>query len=230
MLYYPNQKVAERVTGHSQQHSTTLPKHMIDYHGWVDEKHARRLHDIRTSKASVTSSWHAPSGRSAFTRLAFTLGTRLSSGLNVTGLESLEECVKWRTRLSNATASPTSRSSKAMHLKRNSKLTLAVLNSPPCVVDDTDMYESLAKLEPKETYDLVFIDAQKSDYPSLGGLVVDNVLRRGFVADDSDNPRASQERKNKSELNAAVMGIERLESFLMPLYDGTRMELARLVD
>lgn len=125
------------------------------------------------------------------------------------------------------------------------------------------MYESLAKLEPEEPYDLVFIDAQKSGYPSYladilakstpqsasrllrpGGLIVaDNVLRRGLVADDSDdNPWATREQKkrNKSEyetvrdleclreFNAAVMGSERLESLLLPLYDG--MGLARLVD
>jgi predicted O-methyltransferase YrrM len=68
---------------------------------------------------------------------------------------------------------------------------------------------SLQNLEPSEPYDIIFIDAQKTGYPSYlatilrlsqtgaatrllrpGGLIIaDNVLRCGFAADDSeDNP------------------------------------------
>jgi predicted O-methyltransferase YrrM len=68
---------------------------------------------------------------------------------------------------------------------------------------------SLANLEPAESYDIIFIDAQKSGYPTYlkmildksqpgqpnrllrpGGLIIgDNALRCGLVADESnDNP------------------------------------------
>lgn len=118
-------------------------------------------------------------------------------------------------------------------------------------------------MTPDEPYDIIFIDAQKSGYPSYlqtileksqpgasnrllrqGGLIVaDNVLRRGLVADDSDaNPYAAQDQKakNRSEyetdgdleylrqFNDAAMESVRVESFLMPLYDGVGM--VRLVD
>lgn len=38
---YPNEKVSERVTAYSQEHSTPLPKHITEYHAWVDQNHER---------------------------------------------------------------------------------------------------------------------------------------------------------------------------------------------
>jgi len=75
-----------------------------------------------------------------------------------------------------------------------------------------------------------------------GGLIIaDNVLRRGIIADDSDaNPYAKEERLLKSEFstntdfidlrefNRMMVTSERLEVFLMPLYDG--VGIGRLVD
>lgn len=121
---------------------------------------------------------------------------------------------------------------------------------------------SLKNLTVEEPYDIIFIDAQKSGYPTYlqtildkstpgsqrllrkGGLIVaDNVLRRGLVADDSDaNPYAAKDQKTKNkseyetdndldylrEFNDAVIDSSRIESFLMPLYDGVGM--ARLMD
>lgn len=75
-----------------------------------------------------------------------------------------------------------------------------------------------------------------------GGLIVaDNVLRRGIVADDSDgNPWVVKEKTERSEYwkssdvanireyNRLVKENDRLDAFLLPLYDG--VNLARLVD
>ena len=79
---------------------------------------------------------------------------------------------------------------------------------------------SLPQLNPSEPYDLIFIDAQKSGYPTYlqqileksqpgaanrllrpGGLIVaDNVLRRGIIADDSsDNPWVAEQVRLRSE-------------------------------
>lgn len=74
--------------------------------------------------------------------------------------------------------------------------------------------------------------------------MADNVLRRGLVADESDdNPWAVKVKEGgvpKSEyegdrdleylreFNRDVSESERLESFLMPLFDG--ISLARLLD
>jgi predicted O-methyltransferase YrrM len=38
---YPTPVVAERVTAYAEQHSSSLPKHIIDYHDWVEKNHAR---------------------------------------------------------------------------------------------------------------------------------------------------------------------------------------------
>ncbi|KAI2627478.1 S-adenosyl-L-methionine-dependent methyltransferase [Hypomontagnella submonticulosa] len=118
--------------------------------------------------------------------------------------------------------------------------------------------ETLPKLSPSEPYDIIFVDADKTGYPGYlskilemsapgaknrllrpGGIIVaDNVLRRGLVADDSsDNPwktdkyDGSQESRNIPairEYNKTVAENDRLEAFLVPLWDG--VHLARLVD
>lgn len=77
-----------------------------------------------------------------------------------------------------------------------------------------------------------------------GGLIVaDNVLRRGLVADESaDNPAGEERARAQAqseyggdrdlerirEYNSVLAGSERVETFLMPLFDG--VSLARLVD
>lgn len=123
---------------------------------------------------------------------------------------------------------------------------------------------SLPNLKPEEPFDLIFLDAQKSGYPTYlktileqskpgsanrilrpGGLIVaDNVLRRAIVADESDdNPHAVKAKAglaSKSEYetdndivhlrkyNDDVAESDRLESWLLPLFDG--INLARLLD
>lgn len=121
---------------------------------------------------------------------------------------------------------------------------------------------SLAKLSPDEPYDLIFIDAQKTGYPSYlrtilekskpgmtsprllrkGGVILaDNILRRGLVANDSDeNPwaaggkvrqRSEYEKDNDidalREFNDLASKSERLDAFLMPLFDGIGMSTLR---
>lgn len=73
--------------------------------------------------------------------------------------------------------------------------------------------------------------------------MADNILRRAIVADDSDdNPHAREWRQSPEawrpdmdegikavrEYNDMVVGSERLETFLLPLYDG--LSVARLLD
>lgn len=71
-------------------------------------------------------------------------------------------------------------------------------------------------------------------------IIADNVLRRGIVADDSEDNPWVQKMPRKSEyetdhdleglrtFNDAMNSNERLEAFLMPLFDG--FGLARLLD
>jgi predicted O-methyltransferase YrrM len=73
-----------------------------------------------------------------------------------------------------------------------------------------------------------------------GGLIIaDNVLRRGLIADSSEaNPWAGHAKAERTwregdmnalkEFNNQMLQSERLETFLMPMFDGLGM--ARLVD
>lgn len=113
---------------------------------------------------------------------------------------------------------------------------------------------SLPKLTPSEPYDLVFIDADKTGYPGYlkqllelskpgdskrllrpGALIVsDNVLRRGLVADDKalgDEKLEGDQLKNVlaiREFNDMAVKSPRLETFLLPLWDG--VNISRLID
>lgn len=108
----------------------------------------------------------------------------------------------------------------------------------------------LPKLSPSEPYDIVFIDADKTGYPGYlkqllegsqpgstrrllrpGALVVsDNVLRRGLVA-DLDTVLEEDRMKHilaVREFNDLCVSNPRLETFLLPLWDG--VNITRLVD
>ncbi|MNO70651.1 putative O-methyltransferase [compost metagenome] len=93
--------------------------------------------------------------------------------------------------------------------------------------------ETLAALDEPESFDLVFIDADKANYPTylehalrllrVGGLAVfDNVLWSGRVLEanpESEDTRAIQ------QLNLALKVDERVDYSLLPLGDG--MSLCR---
>lgn len=117
----------------------------------------------------------------------------------------------------------------------------------------------------KEPYDLIFIDADKTSYPTYlslilslsppsptsstpvrllkkdGIILADNVLRRGLIADSSEaNPFSNIEKQRAEknwkdadmealdQFNKALVGSERCDTFLMPMFDGLGM--GRLVD
>jgi caffeoyl-CoA O-methyltransferase len=81
----------------------------------------------------------------------------------------------------------------------------------------------------KETFDLVFIDADKKNYKNYFNLVIDNVRSGGYIM--ADNVLWSGkvlEQKNKTdeetlgiiEYNDMVMKDKRVESMLVPIRDG----------
>lgn len=116
-----------------------------------------------------------------------------------------------------------------------------------------DAATTLPNLEVTEPYDIIFIDANKTGYSKYldtilarsqpgsalrllrpGGLIVaDNVLRRGLVAHSGpENPNGEGVDpaiiKCLDGFNTALTTHSRLETLLLPLFDG--LGLARLLD
>ncbi len=91
---------------------------------------------------------------------------------------------------------------------------------------NADALEILPSLE--ETYDLVFIDANKDDYPSYFSLVIDKVARGGFILADNvlwggkvmDNPAQDQTTKTIQQFNRMITEDQRVENLLLPIRDG----------
>lgn len=82
---------------------------------------------------------------------------------------------------------------------------------------------------PERSYDLVYLDANKREYPAYlplilrclregGWLVADNVLWGGKVCDESS--KETVQTRGILDFNAAVAADPRLESFILPLRDG----------
>ena len=91
-----------------------------------------------------------------------------------------------------------------------------------------DAAESLAAMPEEPTFDLVFVDADKTGYPEYlelvvprmnqgGVLVADNTLRRGLVADPEDT---SESIEAVRRFNDRITADDRLEAQLLPLFDG----------
>lgn len=88
--------------------------------------------------------------------------------------------------------------------------------------------------ELKETFDLVFIDADKKSYAAYydlviekvrpGGVIIaDNVLRHGKIV--AGNP--DRETRNMQQFNEKVLADPRVENLLLPIRDGLMMARKR---
>ncbi|KAK1448290.1 O-methyltransferase [Colletotrichum cuscutae] len=276
-VLYPNESVSRNVTTYSESRSTDLPAHIIAYHDHIDKTQPETsmlmisnfqaqnhiwIAKLIGAKRSVFFSIDLFSRFAAFfLRLVLEIGVYVGySGMvwshavgpegTVTGLEFSADYAK---QAEEAWA--------ANGIKNASVVVGDALETATKPSSDKNEEDGLPTLNPSEPYDLIFIDAQKSGYPSYlstilatsqkdgknrllraGGLIVaDNVLRRGIVADDSDeNPWVQREKGERAaywksedvdklrEFNSAVHDEPRLDSWLMPLYDG--VHLARLVD
>ncbi|OLN82240.1 putative caffeoyl-CoA O-methyltransferase 2 [Colletotrichum chlorophyti] len=247
-VLYPNEDVARNVTAYSESHSTDLPAHIVAYHDHIQKTDPEHSILMISNFQAQNHIWLAKLiGAKRVLEIGVYVGY---SGMvwshavgpsgTVTGLEFDPEYAKAAEEAWAANG----------------------ITNASVIVGDA--LETLPALAPEKPYDLIFIDAQKSGYPSYlstilssspassdgkktrllrpGGLIVaDNVLRRGIVADDSEAnpwvarlreerpPRGSKEDLAKlREFNDLVKAEPRLDSWLMPLYDG--VHLARLLD
>ncbi|KAF4455525.1 caffeoyl-coa o-methyltransferase [Fusarium albosuccineum] len=234
---YATPQLGRKVTEYAEQHSTPLPKHISDYHTSV----ATNREDSYYMSSGFQSQYNIFLAKSIGAKRVLEVGVYVGfsamvwahavgpDGL-VTGLEYEPEYAK----LSNEA------------FAANGIQNVDIIVGPAA--------ESLPKLNPSEPYDLVFIDADKTGYPGYlkqllaasqpgsakrllrpGALIVsDNVLRRGLVADDKalgDDELSGSQLANVlavREFNDLCLNNPRLETFVMPLWDG--VNVTRLID
>lgn len=244
---YPNDIVGERVTAYSEERSLPLPREITDYHAHIVATEPHSMYMISNFQAQSNIF------------LAHTIGARrvLEVGVYV-GYSSMvwSHAVGSQGKVVGLEFSP-----KYAELARDA---LGARGFRNVEIVEGDAFQTLPNLNPAEPFDLIFIDAQKSGYPVYlqtildqsqpgsanrllrpGGLIIaDNVLRRGIVADESDdNPHAVKARAGTAarseyqsdsdidhirQYNDVVAKSARLEGWIMPLYDG--VSLARLLD
>ncbi|CAK7211772.1 hypothetical protein SBRCBS47491_001229 [Sporothrix bragantina] len=243
---FSNIKVATRVIEYAASKSSVLPEPLLRYHAQILELERANL-TISTYQAQALSFLAQTAGARRVLEIGVFRGFSsmvwshaVGPNGKVTGLEFLPEYAE---------------------AARKGFEQVGVTNAEVIV---GDAIETLDALDPDEPYDLIFIDAQKTGYPTYletilrksapgaarrllrpGGLIVaDNVLRRGLVADDSsDNPEAAKEaaliaeagsyRTDKDldalrEFNTALAEDKRIDTWLVPLFDG--IGLGRLLD
>jgi len=98
-----------------------------------------------------------------------------------------------------------------------------------------DGAESLAAMPEEPTFDLAFIDADKTGYPEYldlvvprlnpgGILVADNTLRHGVVADPTET---SESIEAVRRFNDAISTDPRIDAQLLPLFDGLTVAVKR---
>ncbi|EGR50313.1 uncharacterized protein TRIREDRAFT_76247 [Trichoderma reesei QM6a] len=234
---YPTPKVAAEVTAYSERNSTSLPQYLVDYHAWVEQNHPHATYMVSNLQAQSLVFFARAFGAKRILEIGSYVGYSalvwahaVGQDGKVTGLEFSEDYAK------------IAREAFEKHDAKNVEL----------IVGDA------LKTQPQEPYDLIFIDAQKSGYPAYlrdilagsqpgsptrllrpGGIIIaDNVLRRGLVADGSEeNPNwqlqrhvvtAEEDLVALREFNAALAGDERLEALLLPVFDG--VGFARLLN
>ncbi|KPM36302.1 hypothetical protein AK830_g10270 [Neonectria ditissima] len=234
---YASPELGRSVTEYSAQHSTPLPKHITEFHASI----ATSREDSMLMSSNFQSQWNYILARSIGAKRVLEIGVYVGYSAmvwshavgpegRVTGLEFEPDYAKLA----------------------NDAFVANGVNNVDIVVGPAA--ETLPKLSPSEPYDIVFLDADKTGYPGYlkqlleasrpgaagrllrpGALIIsDNVLRRGLVADINALGKASLEDDNMKhvvavrEFNDLCVSNPRLETFLVPLWDG--VNITRLID
>ncbi|KAI1492554.1 O-methyltransferase [Biscogniauxia mediterranea] len=191
-VLYATETLGQRVTEYSEAKSLELPKHLTDYHADIVKTQPGTSHYMISTFQSQALVWLARlMGAKRVLEIGVYLGYSsmvwshaVGPAGQVTGLEF------------NAEYADKARAAFAKHGVGN------------CEIITGPALEQIPLLTPSEPYDVIFIDAKKSEYPGYlsaildrsspasssssrllraGGLIVaDNALRRGLVATATD--------------------------------------------
>ncbi|TVY16167.1 O-methyltransferase MdmC [Lachnellula arida] len=243
---YPNEIVGERVSKYAEVYSSCIPKHIINYHAHVSKTLPETAkYMISISQAQMMVFLSKTVGAKRILEIGAYVGLSSLAWSHAVGPEGKVTALEFEPHFAK--------------LAEEAFEANGVKNAEVLVGDALEILPTLAPTEP---YDIIFIDAQKSGYPAYlstilssskpgtpnrllrkGGLVIgDNILRCGFVADDSeDNPWRtydfgphrkeywkSQDVMSLKKYNEIVSESGRFENWLCPLWDG--VNIARLLD
>ncbi|RFU25961.1 hypothetical protein B7463_g10370, partial [Scytalidium lignicola] len=241
---YPNQEVAQRVGDYSFEHSTPLPKYILDLHAKFST-HERSDFMISPFQTQCQVWMAKVIGAKRILEIGCFIGFSASSWSYAVGPDGHVTSLEYEPEYAK--------------LAQENWANAGIKNCEVIVGAAKDTLEKLVA-DLKEPYDLIFIDADKVSYPIYlnqilshsspsqstprllrqGGVIMaDNILRRGLVADASDaNPWTQKMKSHKmwrdgdmtglQQFNDMLVKSERLDTFLLPLFDGLGM--ARLVD
>ncbi|OTA70479.1 S-adenosyl-L-methionine-dependent methyltransferase [Hypoxylon sp. EC38] len=239
---YATATLNERVTSYSESVSLELPQHIRDYHARIYKERDDSNYMISTFESQALIFLARTIGAKRILEIGVYVGYSAMAWRHAVGPQGKVTGLEYDGEYAEA----------AKKIWRENGYD----NIEVHVGDAAETLPKLADVS--EPYDIIFIDANKTGYPVYlkqileksqpgaknrllrpGGIIAaDNTLRRGLVADSSpDNPwrsvdfDGSWESKAVAavrEYNKAAANEPRLETLLLPLWDG--LNLARLVD
>jgi len=243
---YPNEQVGTKVGDYAYEHSSKVPQHILDHHAWGTENHERP--GMMTSPLQTQfQMWLAKAlGAKRILEIGCFIGFSGLAWANAVGPEGHVTTLEFNPDYAKV-AEETFAKNAVKNIDvivgdaKESLKKLATSGPEPydlVFVDaDKGSYPTYLSLllqlsPPGSTTRLV---------RSGGVIIADNILRRGLVADASDSNPWSSRLKQEGEkswkqgdlealdkFNKRMASEKRLETFLMPMFDGLGM--ARLIN
>lgn len=242
---YPNDQVGEKVSQYAFEHSTDLPKHILDHHAWGSENHERPHMMISPLLAQYQIFMARAVGAKRVLEIGCFIGFSAMAWSEAVGPNGHVTTLEFEPKYAKL--------AEETWAKNNIKNIEVIVG--PAKESIPNLIETLT-----EPYDLIFIDADKEGYPGYlsqilalsqpsskvrllkpnGLIMADNILRRGLVADCSPANPFYEEAMTRDfgwgkgdlasldKFNTMMKEEERMETFLMPLFDG--LGLGRLKD
>ncbi|KAH8816818.1 O-methyltransferase-like protein [Xylogone sp. PMI_703] len=241
---YPNNQVAQNVGNYSFEHSTPLPQHIIDLHAKFSS-HERADFMISPFQTQYQV-WMAKTiGAKRVLEIGCFIGFSASGWSHAVGPDGRVTSLEYEPEYAKI-----AQENWAQAGIKNCEVIVGAAKEtlPKLAADLKEPYDLIFIDADKVTYPTYLEQILSHSTPTQsttrllrpGGVIIaDNILRRGLVADSSSaNPWAEKMKSEKKwregdmnglkQFNDMLVQSERLDTFLLPLFDGLGM--ARLLD
>ncbi|KAI9743793.1 MAG: hypothetical protein M1818_002527 [Claussenomyces sp. TS43310] len=243
---YPNEQVAIKVSDYAEKQSTKLPQNLVDLHAEVSEHHERAIYMVSTLQAQFQIWFTKAIGAKRVLEIGCFIGFSALAWSHAVGPEGHVTTLEF---------SPEYAAIAEGNFAKNGVKNVQVIvgdarESLKKVASElTEPYDIIFVDADKISYPVYFALIMEFSQPSSqirllrpGGLIIaDNILRQGLVADHSDaNPARNRKMPSGApnfvkadndaldEFNKMMVRDERLETFVLPVFDGLGM--ARMLD